>query len=357
MPDAAWVRSLQRRLLRWFARSARDLPWRKTREPYRIWVSEIMLQQTQVASVTGYYDRFLRAFPDVKSLAAASEQDVLRLWEGLGYYRRARQLHAAARRIVELHGGAFPREFDQVLDLPGVGRYTAGAVLSIAHDARHPILEANTIRLFSRLLGSSLNPASAAGQRLLWALAEHILPRRSVGQFNQALMELGSEVCTPRQPACTRCPLMTLCAACRLGRQEELPVSARPLRYEARHEAAVIARRRGRVLLRQCGPGEWWTGLWDFPRFQLPELAGPELAGELSARMLELTGLRILPGPAVATLRHQVTRYRITLVCHEATVLSGRLIAPACLQWVAPERLSELPLSVTGRRISRLLKL
>ena len=188
--------SLKRRfadqLLKWFSTAARDLPWRKSRDLYRIWISEIMLQQTQVATVIDFYLRFLKAFPTVQKLAAAEEEQVLRLWEGLGYYRRARQLHAAAKQIVAEHAGEFPQTVEEVRALPGIGRYTAGAILSIGLDLRLPILEANTVRLLSRLAGYRGDPLSAAGQKYLWEMAEQILPPANTGLFNQALMELGS---------------------------------------------------------------------------------------------------------------------------------------------------------------------
>ncbi len=168
---AAWLRTFRRRLLNWYTRHARDLPWRRSRDVYRVWVSEIMLQQTQVATVEAYFKRFVATLPTIADLAAADEQEVLRLWEGLGYYRRARQLHRAAREIVERHDGQFPRDIDSVRSLPGIGRYTAGAILSIAFDQRAPILEANTIRLFARLLGYRDDPKTTAGQRVLWDAA------------------------------------------------------------------------------------------------------------------------------------------------------------------------------------------
>ena len=207
LPDSAWLRSFRRRLLAWFDQNARVLPWRRSRDPYAVWLSEIMLQQTQVATVIGYFDRFLARFPTIEALARADEHEVLRLWEGLGYYRRARQLHRAARIIVAEHGGRFPRDPSIVRRLPGIGRYTAGAILSIAFDAREPILEANTLRLLSRLLCYDGDPRSPDGQRLLWAMAEALLPRRGSGRLNQALMELGSEVCTARSPRCEQCPV------------------------------------------------------------------------------------------------------------------------------------------------------
>ncbi|HMO86197.1 MAG TPA: A/G-specific adenine glycosylase, partial [Lacipirellulaceae bacterium] len=221
--DAATRRRFRSRLLAWYGQHARNLPWRRSRDPYRVWVSEIMLQQTTVAAVKPYFERFVAALPNVAALAAADEQQVLRLWEGLGYYRRARGLHAAARHIVQQWGGQFPRDVAALMTLPGVGRYTAGAVASIAFDVRAPILEANTIRLLARILGYDGDPAKAAGQRLLWHAAEQLLPQRDVAQFNQALMELGSLICTPTQPRCDECPAASWCAARAAGRQDQIP--------------------------------------------------------------------------------------------------------------------------------------
>src|SRR5262245_6448070 len=180
-------RSFRRKLLAWYAKHARDLPWRRSRDPYRVWVSEVMLQQTTVAAVKPYFERFLVAYPTVDDLASADEQQVLRLWEGLGYYRRARGLHAAAKQLVAEHRGEFPRDVPGLMALPGIGRYTAGAIASIAFSVPAPILEANTIRLLSRIVGYRDNPAKSAGQRLLWQTAEKLLPRRDVARFNQAL--------------------------------------------------------------------------------------------------------------------------------------------------------------------------
>jgi len=269
LPDASWRRRFRQRLRRWYADHARDLPWRRTRDPYAIWVSEIMLQQTQVATVEAYFKRFLRAFPTIEALARVEEPAVLRLWEGLGYYRRARQLHRAAKIIMAQHGGRFPDDLDAARKLPGVGRYTAGAVLSIAFDLRAPILEANTTRLFSRLLAYDGQPSSAAGQRLLWAMAEAVLPRRGAGRLNQALMELGGMVCGLGAPRCEACPVAPLCRAHLRGLQTRIPPPKAKRPLEAIHEAAVLIRRRGRVLLVRCGEGGRWAGLWDLPRFAI----------------------------------------------------------------------------------------
>ena len=350
----SWRQAFRRRLMAWYGRHARDLPWRRSRDPYRIWVSEIMLQQTQVATVAPYFERFVAAFPTVAQLAAADEQQVLRLWEGLGYYRRARQLHRAAGVIVAEHDGAFPSDPAAVRDLPGIGRYTAGAILSIAFDAREPILEANTVRLFSRLLAYDGDPATAAGRERLWRAAAEVLPRRATGLFNQALMELGGSVCTPRRPRCDACPAAMLCAAHAQNRQEEIPRPSRKLKFEAVQEAAIVVERRGRVLLRQCAPGERWSGLWDFPRFAVANLDDQPFADQMRDGVHQLTGVMVDPREQIATLRHGVTRFRITLECHRARYRTGFRPRPD-LQWAKPSDLDAVPLSTTGRKLSRLL--
>jgi A/G-specific adenine glycosylase len=314
-----------------------------------------MLQQTQVATVEPYFDRFMREFPDIHTLAAADEQHVLRLWEGLGYYRRARQLHQAARVLVQKHGGQFPRDPETVRSLPGIGRYTAGAILSIAFDARQPVLEANTVRVLTRLLAYRHEPSRAPGQRLLWSVAQQLLPRQHVGSFNQALMELGSEICTWRSPKCDICPLARDCATNQYGWQDRIPVRKSPQRYQEIREVAVVIRRRGRVLLRQCGAQQRWAGLWDFPRFAIP--SAEDLESEVHRQVRKSTGLTIRTGERLTRIKHGVTRFRITLDCYEATVVSGRLCrhASGSTRWVRPMEFENYALSVTGRKISRLL--
>lgn len=355
--DKRGKQAFRRKLLAWYARHARDLPWRRSRDPYRVWVSEVMLQQTTVAAVKPYFERFLAAFPSVEELAAANEQQVLRLWEGLGYYRRARGLHAAAKQIVGELGGTFPRDVPGLMALPGVGRYTAGAIASIAFDIPAPILEANTIRLFARLVGYREDPAKAAGQRLLWRTAEELLPRKDVARFNQALMELGSLICAPISPRCDECPVAAHCAAFARGWQGEIPASAKPQAAVAVREAAVVVRCNGSVLMRQCGAGERWAGLWDFPRFAV-EAEGPLFAqDELAAKVREQTGVAIESAGLLTTLKHGVTRFRITLDCYEARATGGRVCSThqRPVRWTPRRELAELPLSVTGRKIARLL--
>ena len=353
-PDAAWKRRFRQQLLAWFQRCARDLPWRQTRDPYPIWVSEVMLQQTQVSTVIDYYRRFLAAFPTIASLAEADEQRVLRLWEGLGYYRRARQLHQAAQCIVAEHAGQLPRDVSTLRSLPGVGRYTAGAIASLAWDAREPILEANTVRVFSRLLAYREDPTRSAGQTLLWQFSEALLPERRVGAFNQALMELGSGICTPRTPSCDECPVSRLCPTRAAGLQGAIPVAKAKTVYEAVHEAAVVVRRGPQILLLQRGANERWAGLWDFPRFASSPRLNAAPQPELQEHVRALTGVHVEIGRPLATIKHGVTRFRITLVCHEARYVAGRLLGQR-FRWVRPGELEGYPLSVTGRKISRLI--
>ncbi len=357
LPNPAWRRAFRQRLSAWFVRSARDLPWRRTRDPYCVWLSEIMLQQTQVATVKPYFERFVQALPTIEALAAADEQQVLRLWEGLGYYRRARQLHQAARVIVAEHGGKFPRDREAVRRLRGIGRYTAGAILSIAFDAREPILEANSTRLLARLAAYRGDPASTAGSRVLWAIAEAVLPRTKVGAFNQALMELGSTVCLPKAPRCDACPVSMLCHARAAGLQTAIPAPKPKRPAEARREAAVLVHRGGRVLVVRRPEGERWAGLWDFPRFQIHALAPAAIERELAEGVERLTGVAIRLAGHRTTLRHGVTRFRITLACYDAEYVSGPIAkhASTTMRWVRPRELEAYPLSTTGRKLARLL--
>lgn len=352
--DVGWKQRLRRRLLRWFDANARPLAWRTTRDPYRIWVSEIMLQQTQVATVEPYYHRFVQQFPTVDRLAAAPLDQVLRLWEGLGYYRRARQMHQAAREIVEQYGGRFPGTLEQLQSLPGIGRYTAGAILSISSDQRTPVLEANSARLLARLVGWPRPVAERASQQALWRLAESILPRKNVGRFNQALMELGSLVCRPHQPQCEACPLGVLCAARANGLADQIPVPAPRVVYQEIQEAAVMVRRAAHVLLRRCQDGERWAGLWDFLRFPMPA-AGQAIDHQtIAALASQQSGLRVRVERPLGVIKHGVTRYRITLHCFLAAAeRSGGELSPR-LRWVPITELSRIPLSSTGRELSRL---
>jgi A/G-specific adenine glycosylase len=352
--DAAVRAAVRRRLLAWFDRHARDLPWRRSRDPYAIWISEVMLQQTQVATVIPYFTRFLEAFSDVAALAAADEQQVLRLWEGLGYYRRARALHQTARRISAEHGGRIPNDPAALEKLPGLGRYTVNAVLSQAFERRLPILEANSRRVLCRLMGVRGDPRAAATEQKLWAAAEALLPRRRVGAFNQAAMELGALVCTPDDPACDRCPLTRCCVAHRRGWQAKIPRKASAPRIEEVREVAVALWKNRKLLLVQCPDSGRWAGMWELPRSEVPPAQTPAAA---ATALINRLGLRAKLGPELPTIRHGVTRFRITLVCLQASFRSGAFQSGVYStgRWVAPYQLSEFPLSRPQRQLARIL--
>ena len=357
LPDTASRRLLRRRLLAWYDIHARDLPWRRNRDPYAVWLSEIMLQQTQVGAVKAYFERFIEALPTIESLAKADEHEVLRLWEGLGYYRRARQLHQAAKIIAAGYGGQFPSDPDTVRHLPGIGRYTAGAILSIAFDAHEPILEANTLRLFARLLAYPNDPRATEGQRVLWAMAEAVLPRNDCGRFNQALMDLGSMLCTVRSPQCEACPLAMLCRANQQGRQQQIPLPKGKREFESVREAAVVIRRGGRILLLRWPEGRRWAGLWDFPRFPVSMGQGAVDPRELIENVQALTGVTVLPGTRITTFTHGVTRFRITLECYEAEYVSQKKTKTQLeTRWLQLDQLDECPLNSTGRKLAKVLQ-
>lgn len=345
------VARLRRRLRAWFHRCRRDLPWRHDRDPYRIWISEVMLQQTQVATVIPYFRRFLTAFPTLVHLAAADEQDVLRQWAGLGYYRRARDLHRAARRLVAEHGGQMPPDPAVWRELPGVGRYILGAVLSQAFDLRFPIVEANSQRVLSRLFGKTDDPRGGPMRRWLWEAAAAILPEKGVGDFNQALMELGALVCTPTTPRCGECPLAADCVANRLGLQEAMPPKVAAPKTVEVQEAAVVVCRGATVLLVQRPENGRWAGMWEFPHGELQAGESHEAAAD---RLLPaMTGLHAERGPELLTVRHGVTRFRITMVCFEAAHRGGRFRSAFYPQarWVPPAEVATFPISSPQRRL------
>lgn len=348
----SWFR---RRLLKWFQTSARDLPWRHTTDPYAIWVSEIMLQQTQVNTVIPYFHTFLHHFPTISELARAEEGEVLRVWEGLGYYRRARHLHEAAKIVVANHGGELPRDAALVSALPGFGRYTVGAVLSQAFDCRLPILEANSIRVLCRFLACREDPRSADIQKSLWHAATLLLPRRKCGEFNQALMELGALLCTPRSPRCAECPLKQKCAAYQTGQQENLPI--RSLRAEPieQQEVAVVVCKDDEVFLVQRPLHGRWAGLWEFPHETVKDGETREAVAE--KLLVQLTGIEAKIGKELTTICHGVTRYRITLVCLLAQYRKGAFQSDFYEKgkWLHPARLSQYPLSSPQRKLAQLL--
>lgn len=356
LPNAKWLRMFRRRLLSWYETHAREFPWRGTVDPYKVWVSEIMLQQTTTTAVEGYYSRFLERFPTVQTLADASDAEVLRCWEGLGYYRRATQLHRASRVIVSEHDGTFPNMFDAIIALPGIGRYTAGAICSIAYHQRTPILEANTIRLYTRILAYFDDPAKSVGNKLLWEMAELVLPTNSPsGQINQALMDLGSLVCTPNTPDCTHCPVVALCRSVKMGVQNFIPNLKKGKDIEERTEVALVIEKNGKYLMMRYPQGVRWARLWDFPRHQLYYDVQEQGLTDYCDRIKCLTGYPVVLQEQLAEFRHVVTHFHITLKVFRAKVTGRKNKATYQTDWVTARNLKGMPLNSTGREIAEII--
>ncbi len=298
-------------LLDWFAANARDLPWRRSLDPYHVWLSEIMLQQTQMERGVAYFERFVARFPDIAALDAAGEDEVFKLWEGLGYYSRARNLRRAARCIMEKHGGVFPSAIEDIRALPGVGPYTAGAIASVAFDAPAPAVDANVVRVFSRLFDIDAPVSSPAVRRSIENAAERLLDRHHPRAFNQALMELGALVCRPRRPDCAACPLASWCLARIRGTCDARPV-LKPAPEIVRVDMACgVLAWDGRVFIQKRRKNDVWPGLWEFPGGVMEPGETPQQT--LVREYMEETALAVTAGPAIGVLRTSYTRYRITL--------------------------------------------
>jgi A/G-specific adenine glycosylase len=346
-------------LLEWFARHARDLPWRRTRDPYGIWISEIMLQQTQVATVIPYWHRWMESLPTIESLDQADEPRVLKLWEGLGYYSRARNLMKAARWIMTEHQGQFPDRLEDLLELPGVGRYTAGAIASIAFNQPAPILDGNVIRVLTRLYALAGDPKGKELNARLWQLAEEWvgaagqtrptsagspLAAGPCSALNQSLMELGATVCLPRAPKCDICPVQTFCHALQLNRVEAFPQTADRPQAEEKQYAVLVIERQGRYWIRQRPAGVVNAGFWEFPNLELKGKDGRATAAQwLSVPSAELVEL--------GRFRHSITRYRIQLEVFLARPGHQRPPADPTGRWAGRAELESLPLTAAHRRI------
>jgi A/G-specific adenine glycosylase len=347
-------------LLAWWDSGHDALPWRETDDPYAIWVSEVMLQQTQVATVIPYYERWLARFPTVEALAAASLDAVLKVWEGLGYYARARNLHRAAGQIVEEWGGQLPSEPRALQRLPGIGRYTAGAIASIAYGRRVAALDGNIIRVLARLIDLDEDVTRSATKRRLWALAESAVPADRPGDYNQALMELGRKVCRPARagspepshPHCHLCPLGTICQARAAGTQLERPV--RPARKRVPHyqvTAAVVWRDGNQVLIAQRPVDDMLGGLWEFPGGK--QQGQESLRDCLKREIREELGIEIEVGDPFLRIKHAYTHFRITLHVFHCRLVSGRPqpIEVADFAWVTLDQLERYPFPVTDQQI------
>jgi A/G-specific adenine glycosylase len=342
-------------LLEWFAAHARDLPWRSTRDPYAVWVSEIMLQQTQVKTVIPYFERWMRALPDLRALAGAPAATIHKLWEGLGYYTRVRNLQRAAQVVMARHDGVFPEQFDEVLALPGIGRYTAGAICSIAFHQPAPILDGNVIRVLTRIFDIAGNARERKTTDVLWHLSTTLVEtaaqsrdRAACSALNQSLMELGATVCTPRAPQCDQCPLRNVCAARHGGRAESRPNLGKRVPATARWFVAVAVSRAGKWLVRQRPEGVVNAHLWEFPNVEVPPGA---TVAEMRAALEQDLGAPLASMEPLCVVRHSITRFRITLEAFRGEIADGRPRASAGV-WKSPVQTGQLAFTSAHRRVA-----
>ena len=343
-------------LLAWYDKNARELPWRSDTNPYRTWVSEIMLQQTQVETVIPYFERFIRRFPDLKSLASASQAEVLQEWEGLGYYTRARNLHKCAQLLCSEFNCQLPADLEALRKLPGIGRYTAGAIASIAFGLPAPALDANIRRVLARLLELREPAGSRTGEKTLWEAAERFLPSTRFGDYNQALMELGARVCKPSAPACGDCPLRGQCLAYANGSQTELPVRALKPTVPHYTVTAAVIRKGEEVLIAQRPQRGLLAGLWEFPGGKL-EPGDADLPACLRREILEELGVEIQVGALLGVYKHAYTHFRITLHAFACALLPGQLIPGSeTVRWVQPTELPGFAMGKVDRLIARNLQ-
>ncbi|HEY5158080.1 MAG TPA: A/G-specific adenine glycosylase [Anaerolineales bacterium] len=344
------------KILQWYENHGRKLPWRGHPDPYAVWVSEIMLQQTRVETVIPYFERWMIRFPSIPDLANATEGEVLSLWEGLGYYSRARNLHKAARLVVDGHGGELPRDLPSLRKLPGIGRYTAGAIASMAFGLDEATLDGNLRRIFARVFDVAQPADAPAGQKLLWGLAQENLPAGRAGDYNQALMDLGAIICLPRNPTCLLCPLSELCKARIGGIQEQRPVLKLRPKIPQYTVTAAVLQREGKVLLAKRPSKGLLGGMWEFPGGKVEE--GETLEVCLGREIREETGAEIRVGEAFGIYRHAYTHFSITLHAFFCELIAGepRAIEATELAWVKPMELNNYPMGKVDRQIARRLQ-
>ena len=335
------------RLLDWYGRSGRDLPWRNSRDPYRIWLSEIMLQQTTVAAVINYYQRFLEKFPTVEGLAAAPLEDVIDLWAGLGYYSRARNLHAAAKLIIEQFNGVFPVDVDELLQLPGVGRSTAGAISALAFDRHAPILDGNVRRVLCRLFALQEPPRSTSAEKQLWNWSEQITPAEHIHDYTQAIMDLGATVCTPRKPRCGECPWSDVCLAKKLDLAAELPLKQPTKKIPIRAEVALLLNCRGCYLVRRRVADGFLGGLWEFPTADVPDGGSSQekfalLCGDFGCRST---------ADFLGQIQHVYSHFRLTSDIYRVDVDDLPRIAEGEYCWFSTTELQKIALHGAHKKV------
>ena len=347
--------ALVQHLLQWFKENARDLPWRRTRDPYAIWISEIMLQQTQVKTVVPYWQRWMKHLPNVRALARARPDAVLKLWEGLGYYLRARNLHKASRIVVDRHASRFPERFAEVLALPGIGRYTAGAICSIAFNQPTPVLDGNVIRVLTRFFGITENPRQKETTSRLWRIAQDLVQRaseqerageRNCSHLNQALMELGALICTVRQPKCPRCPVRNRCVAFGDLRMRQMPSFVKRRPSTPRRFVAFVVERNRRFLVRRRASDAVNGRLWEFPNIEAEGHRADE------RRIAEgLLGSRVVGVRPLHRVRHTITHHRITTDAYQVEFANRTPRTPANGRWCSLPELRKLAFPSAHRKI------
>lgn len=347
------------RLLTWYRTNKRTLPWRDTthKDPYAVWVSEIMLQQTRVETVIPYFEKWMKSFPTIHALAEASEQDVLNAWEGLGYYSRARNLHRAARIVAEQYGGRLPRDLKKLAELPGIGRYTLGAIASIAFDMPVPALDGNIKRVYARLFDIVEPVDTPKGEAILWDLAEKHLPKKDAGDYNQALMDLGATICIPKNPRCLICPLMKVCLARQRGNQKERPVKTPKKSVPHYVHAAGVFIKRDRVLLVKRPSKGLLGGMWEFPNGRVDGEPGAGLAGALKTGYdLRLATKRqsTLDAELLGVVRHGYSHFSVTVYAYRSELADKP--GNDSMKWVSLHELDEYPMGRIDRQIANLLK-
>jgi A/G-specific adenine glycosylase len=343
--DAAKRHEFQRKLLHWYGKHRRALPWRDNPTPYRVWVSEIMLQQTQVKTVIPYYTRFLERFPDTGSLAAASEQAVLEFWSGLGYYSRARNLHKAARQIIEEHK-EFPKDFESMLALPGIGRYTAGAISSIAFNRAEPVVDGNIRRAITRLHGIR----KGAPENFFWNQMSDLIPKNRASAFNQAMMELGALICVPIQPHCSLCPVKALCEALRLGIQDKIPEASAKQAIKRIQIVVLVLERKRKILMTSRNKLRLIPGEWGLPCLRISDSESPEDAASMLCRII--TG-RTFPLARHDRIHHSITNHRITAFGFSGNMSfpAPRLRATNSYSWTPVSQCSTMIMSSLFRKV------
>lgn len=344
------ISSIRATLSEWFAKASRDLPWRRTDDPYRIWLSEVMLQQTRVDQATPYYNRFVERFPDIETLAAADTDDVLREWEGLGYYARARNLHRAAQMVVRDHGGSIPSTPDEFMALPGVGTYTAAAVLSIAHDVPLAAVDGNVKRVITRLFEIEADTRSTDGARRIQTLADELISPQDPGTSNEALMELGATVCLPREPLCPSCPVRKECGAYANGTTQQYPVKKTRARTPLVHVAvALIVDDDGRLLIQQRPENGLLGGLWEFPGGKVEDGEDPRQA--CAREVTEELSVRIAVEDALPEVRHAYSHFRVRIFPFLCRIVEGRPVTGDRRVWAQPSALSDYAFPRANRKI------